>query len=170
MIERIQGREVTLTILSDGKPVETTPVLDLEVQLQRELSNDEYFGEASQRFAEVFKGAQLVVEGKVQGERATWEKFCTDIVGNARRDIGPTPKWLADMNRAMTTRVERTRSGYYVVKAGGRGRARYRTKALAERAAGVRRSTKISFVLRRMPTAKSINLRFRLGKQELEAE
>lgn len=170
MIERIQGREVTLTILSDGKPVETTPVLDLEVQLQRELSNDEYFGEASERFADVFKGAQLVVEGKVQGERATWEKFCTDIVGKARQEMGPTPRWLADMNRAMTTKVERTRSGHYVVKAGGQGRARYRTKALADRAAGVRRSTKISFVLHRMPTAKSINLRFRLGGQELEAE
>ncbi len=28
MIERLKGREVTLTIFSDGKPVETTPVLN----------------------------------------------------------------------------------------------------------------------------------------------
>lgn len=170
MNERITGREVTLTILRDGKPIETMPVLDLEVQLQRELSNDEYFGEASQRFADAFKGAQLVVEGKTQGDHATWEKFCANIVGNARRDLGPTPRWLTDMNRAMSTRVERTRSGHYVVKAGGRPSARYRTRALAERAANVRRSTTISFVLQRMPVPKSINLRFRLGQQELEAE
>ncbi len=168
-LTRLKGREVILTIIRDGKPVEMRPVLDFEVQLQRDLSNEEYFGEASQRFADVFKGAQLVFEGKTQGDRAAWEKFCANIIGDTSRNLGPTPKWLSDMNRAMTTRVERTHSGHYVVKAGGRPRARYRTKALADRAAGVRRSTSISFVLQRMPVPKSINLRFRLGSQELEA-
>lgn len=170
-LTRLPGREVILTIIRDGKPVEMRPVLDFEVEVQRELSNEEYFGEARERFADVFKGAQLVVEGKTQGDRAAWEKFCTNIIGRGTcPNLGPTPKWLSDMNRAMTTRVERTHSGHYVVKAGGRPRARYRTKALADRAAGVRRSTTISFVLQRMPVPKSINLRFRLGSQELEAE
>ena len=67
MISRLKGQEVAVHILVDGKPVDTLgPFIDLVIDFKHEALNDEYLGETSRRFDEVFKGARIELAGKVE--------------------------------------------------------------------------------------------------------
>ena len=66
MISRLKGQEVAVHILVDGKPVDTLgPFTSLEIDFKRQALDDEYLGETSRRFDEVFKGARIELAGNV---------------------------------------------------------------------------------------------------------
>ena len=93
---RIRGQEVEVSIIVNGQVEERLgPFTNVEVQLRQEIAEQEYLGETTTAFDEVFKGAVLTLEGRVQTENPELPKRIDQPAPPERRpfyqlaDIGP---------------------------------------------------------------------------------